>query len=140
MVPHSDIAASLDICSPARLFAAYHGLSSGSRLPRHPPFPLSCLTFSSYISVIRLGLFGFWFLCLFLLSRHSADDGLDSLKFPCIEFSPVISSSSRPLSVSDIFLISGIRFTRYVSLTGYLQPLPSPIARLRALVPSAAYA
>ena len=43
--PHSDIHGSKDICSSPWLFAAYH-VFLRLLVPRHPPYALSCLTFS----------------------------------------------------------------------------------------------
>ena len=43
--PHSDICGSSDICSLPQLFAAYH-VFLRLLVPRHPPYALSCLTFS----------------------------------------------------------------------------------------------
>ncbi len=43
--PHSDIHGSPDICSSPWLFAAYH-VFLRLLVPRHPPYALSCLTFS----------------------------------------------------------------------------------------------
>ena len=43
--PHSDTHGSKDICSSPWLFAAYH-VFLRLLVPRHPPYALSCLTFS----------------------------------------------------------------------------------------------
>ena len=43
--PHSDIRGSRDICSSPRLFAAYH-VFLRLLVPRHPPYALTCLTFT----------------------------------------------------------------------------------------------
>ena len=43
--PHSDTCGSMDICSSPQLFAAYH-VFLRLLVPRHPPYALSCLTFS----------------------------------------------------------------------------------------------
>ena len=49
--PHSDICGSMAICASPQLFAAYHVLLR-LLVPRHPPYALSSLTFSSPLFLI----------------------------------------------------------------------------------------
>ena len=108
--PHSDICGSLDICSSPQLFAAYH-VFLRLLVPRHPPYALSCLTFSNIYVALYISL---------VFALLSFDNSLSVFWQTCIR-NNFFCSFHRICFFDVLLIINGLllslcmKFSRYMS-------------------------